>query len=559
MEDNFELEEGSLEDFDLNFEGEIDQLLEENVDEGNLLDEGVEFNVNDEEEIDIELDLNEEDLEKFGLDIGDLEKEIDDIGGGVDLSNIEANIDLSEEEDVIVPCRKCRQQLTLSNFSEHNCVVAGQEENGENTEQSEIWEKEEKEEIKRETVKERENLSIAKIHPKKKEEPYESMKSILEESMEIEEDVKYLIRSLGSNKSTKTPPPVPPPRQGKAPTVRNEEKRSKVVRSTNSEPLVSPESERQQRPKTGKTGWQKISSTRPPSKAITAKMVPKFALGSLRRGQAGKSGDLKNSGEDSMPGYGAAGRGASRGLSTSSSPLSPTHKAASTSSFLSQSVDLTSPRDEMIPRERKNMSTDDSKFYVLPKPSRSNPKATTSPKNTSSSLQMSEITPPTSPKSASDAPKKIERRVLIVKELIQTEGTYLDALSDMVKMKKLMVLHNIPHNVLLSTFLNAEVLKKIHEALLDDLNGMLSSSSDDPVIGGAISNLAPYMKMYTPYVNGYDEGTEVITRQYQKNPTYAELIDQIKFGASSGVNALMSIRITPIQRIPRQALLKNFI
>eukprot|EP01091_Cochliopodium_minus_P004005 TRINITY_DN13929_c0_g1_i1.p1 TRINITY_DN13929_c0_g1~~TRINITY_DN13929_c0_g1_i1.p1 ORF type:complete len:837 (-),score=174.65 TRINITY_DN13929_c0_g1_i1:38-2548(-) len=171
------------------------------------------------------------------------------------------------------------------------------------------------------------------------------------------------------------------------------------------------------------------------------------------------------------------------------------------------------------------------------------------------SVSSNSLIPSQSPKEKKSPNKENGTRIFIIKELIQTEKTYLDALQNLFDTKEMMISNGIKDNLIDSVFLNVEILHKLHENLSGELEKLYANTEKDPILGEAIGKMTPYMKMYTSYVDRYDETIEIINENFKNNERFSRLVEEIKYAGFNGMNALMSLRITPIQRIPRYVLL----
>ena len=97
---------------------------------------------------------------------------------------------------------------------------------------------------------------------------------------------------------------------------------------------------------------------------------------------------------------------------------------------------------------------------------------------------------------------------------------------------------------------SVEQILKMNSELLNELI-KARDSWPRTKIGEAFVAMAPYLKMYTTYVNNYDAAIETLTNCEKKNPKFANFLAKISQNASLMQFSLPSYLIQPVQRIPR--------
>jgi len=168
----------------------------------------------------------------------------------------------------------------------------------------------------------------------------------------------------------------------------------------------------------------------------------------------------------------------------------------------------------------------------------------------------------TSNPSAEQALKKIElepgdeldkRRYFIAKEILDTELTYVKALTTAVNSYYIPMITasktdvNVPAEAVKTIFGNIETLLPINQDIAKRLQERLDNF--DPAkttIGDVFKQIAPFLKMYTIYGNNYDSAMDALD-EAEHSTWLAQFTDKKL--------AIETLLITPIQRIPRYKLL----
>ena len=71
---------------------------------------------------------------------------------------------------------------------------------------------------------------------------------------------------------------------------------------------------------------------------------------------------------------------------------------------------------------------------------------------------------------------------------------------------------------------------------------------------------APFLKMYSDYVNGYNNATNIIESFQKRDASFADIVNEIQKLPECGNLPLTHHLITPVQRVPRyEILLKEYL
>lgn len=146
------------------------------------------------------------------------------------------------------------------------------------------------------------------------------------------------------------------------------------------------------------------------------------------------------------------------------------------------------------------------------------------------------------------------KRHYIVEEIIATERTYVSGLEGLLEEFDKPLARTLKPEETRTIFSNIHLLLGMHRVLLQNMEKKWAS---DQCIGHEISELIPFLRMYTAYINAFDQTNELIERLKKKNNDFRLLLPTCKHGIHEGDLGLASLLLTPIQRIPRYVLLLN--
>ena len=112
-----------------------------------------------------------------------------------------------------------------------------------------------------------------------------------------------------------------------------------------------------------------------------------------------------------------------------------------------------------------------------------------------------------------------ERRVKILKEILSTEGTYVNSLTSLIENFK------VPMNFgkILSDehefeiFLNAEAILGLHKPLLEKLDSEIKGKEaggeiQNICVGKIMLEIVDWLRIYVVYINGHQTGTDLIEK-----------------------------------------------
>eukprot|EP00467_Chlorarachnion_reptans_P025977 CAMPEP_0114506758 /NCGR_PEP_ID=MMETSP0109-20121206/11605_1 /TAXON_ID=29199 /ORGANISM="Chlorarachnion reptans, Strain CCCM449" /LENGTH=478 /DNA_ID=CAMNT_0001685381 /DNA_START=255 /DNA_END=1691 /DNA_ORIENTATION=- len=159
-----------------------------------------------------------------------------------------------------------------------------------------------------------------------------------------------------------------------------------------------------------------------------------------------------------------------------------------------------------------------------------------------------------------DQKKKIKRRNAEA-EMVECEGSYIGSLSTlqrvyqipMEKQKKAIGIEQDDLQKIFSPMLSAII--QLHQSILEDFHKF-----GERKCGKVLNTKAPYFKMYTQYLNGYDRALDTIYEQRKKNRRFEKFLQKQRKGDSKEKRVwkymdITSYLIMPVQRIPRYELL----
>jgi hypothetical protein len=152
----------------------------------------------------------------------------------------------------------------------------------------------------------------------------------------------------------------------------------------------------------------------------------------------------------------------------------------------------------------------------------------------------------------------MERRVQLVRELVDTERTYVRSLT-LLKEQYMLPLEKaelLSKDEVKVVFSNVALLHSVHKELLSDLGARFYAATDQaPCIGDIFAHLAPYLKLYAQYYRDFDRADQELKRVMQRSRVQA-FCDKTKSEDPRSRNLdLISYLIMPVQRLPRYVLL----
>eukprot|EP00002_Diphylleia_rotans_P018135 TRINITY_DN351_c0_g1_i3.p1 TRINITY_DN351_c0_g1~~TRINITY_DN351_c0_g1_i3.p1 ORF type:complete len:1004 (-),score=180.23 TRINITY_DN351_c0_g1_i3:528-3539(-) len=154
--------------------------------------------------------------------------------------------------------------------------------------------------------------------------------------------------------------------------------------------------------------------------------------------------------------------------------------------------------------------------------------------------------------------KDLRHRNHVVREIVSTEKSYVEYLDSLIKnvyvpMQKSGILKT---EELHEIFSNLPTILEIHRGMSKKMESMLRNWPTHPLrMGECFLEMAPFLAVYTQYINNHNRSTKAIEYLLHKNPAFAEAVRKMESDPSLLRQGLESILIMPIQRIPRYILL----
>eukprot|EP01103_Thecamoeba_quadrilineata_P012404 TRINITY_DN3192_c0_g1_i2.p1 TRINITY_DN3192_c0_g1~~TRINITY_DN3192_c0_g1_i2.p1 ORF type:complete len:676 (-),score=126.36 TRINITY_DN3192_c0_g1_i2:87-2114(-) len=147
----------------------------------------------------------------------------------------------------------------------------------------------------------------------------------------------------------------------------------------------------------------------------------------------------------------------------------------------------------------------------------------------------------------------IRQRAKIVKELLETERTYLHSISSLKNcLSQLRENRLLSQEQIYSIFSNIGNIFTCNSTLLNELEIRVSQWTDDNTIGDIFVQWAPAFKTYTTYCQNYDAAIASLRRCKQQHPKFEAFLKEF---SNETKQTLQTLLITPVQRIPRYIML----
>mmetsp|Transcript_4675 Transcript_4675/g.10994 ORF Transcript_4675/g.10994 Transcript_4675/m.10994 type:complete len:1065 (-) Transcript_4675:124-3318(-) len=165
-------------------------------------------------------------------------------------------------------------------------------------------------------------------------------------------------------------------------------------------------------------------------------------------------------------------------------------------------------------------------------------------------------------KAAQKAAKRKRTRQRVIEEILSSEESYVSSLSTLcdVFIYPLKNMARDPSKTILNqgeidtVFSNIQLLKQLNSTFMENLAKEIKKGTDEKTdIGKTFMQFSQFFKMYTIYVNNYDNAVQFL--KLKSKPRFeAFLADAVKSGKCKQPS-LESYLIMPIQRIPRYKML----
>eukprot|EP01117_Protostelium_nocturnum_P009593 TRINITY_DN3423_c0_g1_i1.p1 TRINITY_DN3423_c0_g1~~TRINITY_DN3423_c0_g1_i1.p1 ORF type:complete len:856 (+),score=301.11 TRINITY_DN3423_c0_g1_i1:98-2665(+) len=148
------------------------------------------------------------------------------------------------------------------------------------------------------------------------------------------------------------------------------------------------------------------------------------------------------------------------------------------------------------------------------------------------------------------------KRRKIAKEIMETEKFYCDCLDIITNVyeKRFRSEEEISSQDCNSIFSNANSIRQVNHTLLKEIREKMEKWSGNQTIGDVFHGILPMFKLYSAYINNYENGMEALGR-YSRNPSFLTILEECRKEHPNFNLNLESLLIMPIQRIPRYELL----
>jgi len=159
--------------------------------------------------------------------------------------------------------------------------------------------------------------------------------------------------------------------------------------------------------------------------------------------------------------------------------------------------------------------------------------------------------------------KRREDRVQRLMEIITTEETYVTGLDALCTVYKQQLEFNakvspdplMAPDDITTVFMNCEAILAYNKTVLEALHERSATVNFDTCVGDILSNMAPFLSLYTHYCNNYDRGIALMDTLRKKDPKLDEFLIQCKTNPMCKNLDIMDLLIMPVQRVPRYILL----
>mmetsp|Transcript_1181 Transcript_1181/g.3590 ORF Transcript_1181/g.3590 Transcript_1181/m.3590 type:complete len:890 (-) Transcript_1181:1727-4396(-) len=150
--------------------------------------------------------------------------------------------------------------------------------------------------------------------------------------------------------------------------------------------------------------------------------------------------------------------------------------------------------------------------------------------------------------------KMVEKRQKIVRELLETERSYMENLRTLVDVY-LSPLREFAFidDLLTSLFSDVEVIVGYNGLFLASLEQVVLEKPDQQCIGPIFLKLASFLKSYKQYITHYTKATTRL-RSLQQDPEFVKLLERLRTDAGQN-KGIKDFLIMPVQRIPRYLML----
>ena len=168
----------------------------------------------------------------------------------------------------------------------------------------------------------------------------------------------------------------------------------------------------------------------------------------------------------------------------------------------------------------------------------------------------------------------LQQVFLIASEMLSTEESYVNQLRIIEELfhEKIESENLLKDKVLQGMFSNIREIYKFHkEGLLPDLQDRMTKWKEqkemyfvcdsvdnvwsDQNVGDIFVRLAPFLKMYSIYIENFENAMNMIDKYKKKNKKFAAILEDIQISPELNQLSIQNHMLTPVQRIPRYKLL----
>ena len=155
--------------------------------------------------------------------------------------------------------------------------------------------------------------------------------------------------------------------------------------------------------------------------------------------------------------------------------------------------------------------------------------------------------------------KRVRMRNNVIREMITTEKNYGGHLESLTRayMKPIKARCNTKNKMLLNAgcadtvFDGIVPILDLHKMVIGQLEAAWQAFPNVN-IGAVFKQIAPYLKLYTVFVNKFDESVNILKRARKNNKLFVPWLQTVQIAEGMDLGSLL---ITPVQRIPRYDLL----
>eukprot|EP00118_Oscarella_pearsei_P004344 m.18415 g.18415 ORF g.18415 m.18415 type:complete len:1513 (+) comp27655_c0_seq3:29-4567(+) len=163
---------------------------------------------------------------------------------------------------------------------------------------------------------------------------------------------------------------------------------------------------------------------------------------------------------------------------------------------------------------------------------------------------------------------KGDKLYYIVKEIVMTERTFLKGLKLLHEDFRAAVTDAgvaagkpiVTDDVMNAILQNVEQLVQFNSTLLNQLENRMKNWSANSKIGDIMARNAPFLKLYTPYIQNFEDACKVLITTLDKNSQFRDVVRDFERRPECAHLKISAYMLETVQRIPRyKLLLKDYI